>query len=261
MPVSQNPAMQNLGLISLPETGGSASATFIIPIAPPNSNIATQSPLNAPAARPALLTFPSSGRIHITKATATTTAAQLVSLLTPLNWTTLAADGTATTTTSASITLTNDPGLYSTNYRSPSTAIPGWANPTFPNAPSTADNAISAGDYVMFQAADGTWYADLVAGVAGSSTITVGLTNGMPSSKKGSLCYFFGIAGDKDPATALKRTQTTFVASSARADWLDNAGGCGIAGTWFDGDPMLVVAANSDNATKINSVLGFYSGR
>lgn len=235
--------------INLPETSGSTSTTFTIPIPPAGSNIATQ--FNKTNSQ-ALLTAPSGGIIHISNAVLTTTAAQLVGLLAPLNWTTLAADGTATSTTSASITLTADPGLYATTYR------PGLQ--TFPNAPNVTNNAISASDYVVYQGADGTWFSDVVAGVAGSTTITVGLTNGMPNVKKGSLVYFYGVVTDKDPATGYKRTQTTFVASSARVSWA-TVGGYDIAATLFPGDPMLVYCGNTDNATKLNALSGFYSWR
>ncbi len=250
--------MPDLREFTIPQTSGSSSVAFIIPIAPPNSGIGNMingSPTSVP-----LLSSPSQGFIHVNKAIVTATAAQVLALLTPLNWTTLAADGTATTTTAASITLTCDPGLYATKYRAPAT-IGGYSPPVFPNAPALADNPIAAADYVMFQAADGTWYADLVAGVAGSTTITVGLTNGMPTSKAGSLCYFFGAVADKDPATGLKRPQTTVVASSARDEWPARGSSGPIASTLFNGDPILVHGINSDQSLVLNGLTGFYSWR
>lgn len=254
--------MPTLREFNLAEAAGASSVAFTVPIFPPNSCIGTTiGPVNpAPSSVP-LLTQPSNGFIHVKEAILTCTAAQVVALLTPLNWTTLATDGTATTTTSASITLTNDPGLYATKYRGTGLSISGYSPPLFPNAPALADNAIAASDYVMFQASDGTWYADVVAGVAGSTTITVGLTNGMPSSKAGSLCYFFGVVADKDPATGLKRPQTTAVASSARAQWPGLGSSGPICSTLFNGDPVLFQGINSDQTLKLNGLSGFYSWR
>jgi hypothetical protein len=253
--------MPDLREFVIPETAGAASVAFTVPIPPPGSGIGNSIAGNANPNSIGLLTAPSGGFIHVNKAIATCTAAQVLALLTPLNWTTLATDGTATTTTSASITLTNDPGLYATKYRTVTGIGTGYSPPLFPNAPALADNAIAANDFVMFQAADGTWYADKVAGVAGSTTITVGLTNGMPSSKAGSLCYFFGLVADKDPATGLKRPQTTLAASSARAEW-PGLGSVGpICNTLFAGDPVLVHGINTDQSLVLNYLGGYYSWR
>lgn len=241
-----------LGNFALPETGGSASVAIGILIDPPRSNMATGFDNPATPLPQALLQQPCDGIITLTKAVITCTAAQLVSALSPLNWTTLAADGAATTAGNASITLSADPGLYSVSYR-------GGRQPQPPNAFSTANNAIAAGDWIGFQMADGTWVADLVTAVAGSSTILVGLTSALGTGgvKQGSLVYFFGVPADINPATGRKRPQTTFPASSARdTSWNSTDG---IAFTLFNGDPMLLLAGNTDNATKINYATGRYA--
>ncbi len=258
--------MPALGSWSLPQTSASSSATFGRIVQPPDSNIGTLLYLtpNVQNYAPSLLTTPTQGIIHVTKAEFTVTgAADLIALLAPLNYTNTAADGTATTTTSASITLSADPGVYSTNYRNlaGSSASTSLNNiPTPPNAIAVSVNAIAAGDWICFQAADGTWYSDVVAAVAGSTTINVGLTNGMPSSKAGSLVYFFGIAADKDPATNMIRPQLTPASSSARASWTDT-GGLGIANTLFNGDPLLILCKNTDSSMVLNSATGYYAPR
>ena len=169
-----------------------------------------------------------------------------VVVMRPLNWTYLTA---ALASAGTAITLANDPGLYSTKFR--------YGAPLGHLPASTADNAISAGDYVAFQLRDGTWHFSTIA--SGSGTAVV-LTTAVPTvtgggADAGTVLYFFGVAADVNPQTNLAHHYFTSTAST-RVDFLGSNGGALPA--LNRGDPMLIYSANATAAGFLVGAAGFY---
>lgn len=186
---------------------------------------------------------------HVTSVIyADTGTAHNVTIMRPLNWTyltaALAANGTA-------LTLKDDPGLYSTNFRYPL--------PAGHTVASTANNAIGASDYVAFQLRDGTWYFGTI--TSGSGTTPV-LATAVPNVTGGgadanTIVYFFGIATDVVPQTGLAHHYWTAGAGTTRVELMGQGGG-----TFTNlnrGDPMIVYSANATAAGVLAGCAGFYA--
>lgn len=178
--------------------------------------------------------------------------AHKVGIMRPLNWTTFAAAVPKNTT---AITLTADPGKYSTNfnYQTPGGVVP-----------AIADDTIVTGDYVAYQYADGTWQIDTIASgtFAGANLVlTTGTANQTGAViPLGGILYYFGIIGDIDPNTGVTNWQTTLVASQARASLLQE-GVLGEITSAHRGDPMIFYSPNTTNAGLMNHMAGYYSPR
>lgn len=106
------------------------------------------------------------------------TTAHLLTLMRPFNLTTFSADAAAA---QAVVNITADPGAYSAA-----------------GALATANNLIAANDWVVYEAADGTFVMDVVSSV---STLAITLTANLPTGgvKKNGKFWFFGIATDTNP--------------------------------------------------------------
>jgi hypothetical protein len=173
--------------------------------------------------------------------------AHVIGFMRPFNYTTFDRN----VASGATVNVFADPGLYST--------VANWKySPIQGGAPVIANNAIAASDYVAYQAADGTWYADTVSAV---STLAITLTNNLPTGgvKAGGLFYFFGVIGDSDPNTGQVNPQTKIAANATRdKTWNEPCGGS-IVHTLHEGDPMLFYSPNSTNAGSLEVLCGYYS--
>lgn len=142
-----------------------------------------------------------------------------------------------------SITLTDDPGIYSTNYKYP--LVGGTQRPA-----AVSDNAIAANDYYAVQMADGTWWWDKITSVAGLVLTVPAIPNSTLGGgiKNGTRLYFFGIQSDKDPATGFVQPQMTFTATAGLYTWPATPRQSGAVQALHPGDPMLFYSANGTNA-------------
>jgi len=191
---------------------------------------------------------------HLTTLLYTTgTTAHAITVMRPLNWTTFAAAVAKNTT---AISLTTDPGLYSTSYNYP---LPG--SQTAPAL--VADNALAAGDYVAYQLDDGTWQYDTIA----SGTFSGGnivLTTGTPNRNGATIAagrpiFWFGVPADSDPATGQPHPFFDSIASTNKIDQIGGYNGEGIV-TLHPGDPMIV-ESNNVTATGIMDLVAGFFGR
>lgn len=189
------------------------------------------------------------GVTHITDLvyTAGSTAHDVV-LMRPFNW---AYVNGAVAKNATAVVLTDDPGVYSTNYKYPLPA--GQAAPA-----GTADNAIAAGDCVAVQLTDGTWHVTTVASGSYSALVLTDATPNITGGgiADGSIMYFFGVAANTDPATGLAHPVLTSVAST-RVNLLQDAANSYFAAL-HAGDPLLVYSANASNAGILSLVSGLY---
>ena len=171
-----------------------------------------------------------------------------VYVLRPLNYSVIAA---ATAKAGTTITLTDDPGVYSTNYKY---KTPGGVAPC-----SVADNGISANDYVAYQLADGTWVYDTVSSVAGfvlTMTTAVPSPTGTGGVLAGSILFFFGIQTDVDPATGQAHPLFTPTAST-KTNVLGVTAPRGLSAV-HGGDPMILYCGNATARTDLASAAGEY---
>lgn len=188
------------------------------------------------------------GLTHLSKICYTTSStAHVITVLRPLNW---AIVNGAVAANSTALVLTDDPGVYSTNYK----------YPILNSKPATvADNALAANDYIAYQLVDGTWRLDKVSsGTYGAIVLATGTPNvtggGIPD---GSVCYFFGITTDVDPATGQAHPATQ-IASSQTGSTLLSDSTAGVLSAMHVGDPMMISSANGSNAGTLEFANGFY---
>jgi hypothetical protein len=180
--------------------------------------------------------------------TAGSTAHDVV-IMRPLNWARITTDVAINSTT---MVLETNPGTYSSYYKYD---LPPEAGG---KVAGVADNGIAGSDYVAYQLRDGTWQINTVSSVS-SLTLTLGtatpnITGG--GVEAGSICFFFGVAADSDPATGLAHLTINSVAS-ARTSLLDGSAP-GAISTLRPGDPMIIYSANASNAGIISVVSGYY---
>lgn len=188
---------------------------------------------------------------HLTNLTYTNGATiHKVQLLRPKNFTTVAS---AAAINQAVINITDDPGLFSTNYKYP---VPGGNT-----VANVADRGIAANDYCAYQLKDGTWILDTVASVA---TLAITMTTVVPNVTgggvaAGALFYFFGLVTDTDPATGQPQWATDIQASTNRVNLVDYIGGQFEA--LHMGDPLMFYSPNTTNAGILEGGAGYYSNR
>lgn len=173
----------------------------------------------------------------------------------PLNWSILSAAAAAS---QATISLVDDPGLYSTTYKYPTpggiVAPAGTGGGTPPSQ--VANTAIATGHYVAYQYPDGTWFLDVVA--SGSYSALVLTSNFDVILPRGTVLFTFGIPGTTaDPATGLQAQFTTPTVSTNRVDLMaENL--CGAFQTLHKGDPLMIYAVNTGSAGFLNWCSGFF---
>lgn len=193
------------------------------------------------------------GVAHVEKVVYTTQAtAHLIGFLRPLNFTYFKVALAKQTTAIPDTTLFDDPGVYSTNYKYDGTLSTGTA--------AVADNAIAAGDYVVYQLDDGTWQLDTIASGTFGSSLT--LTTGTPNvtgggCAAGSPFYFFGVVTDKDPATGHTPPQTNIAANQGGAVW--GSGMYGVCSALHPGDPLIFYSPNTTTAGFLEYLCGYYA--
>src|SRR5574341_654632 len=175
--------------------------------------------------------------------------AHTLTVMRPLNKTTLSA---AAAGGQADITITADPGNYPASSR-------------------VADNVIAANDFVVLEAADGTFILDTVSVVAG---LVITLTNNLPTGgcKSGAVLWFFGVIADTNPADSLAHPQFTLTASVVTR--LGSDPGDSIAG--FIGtipnpntdftlngkyEPIILHSGNATNAGIMEKATAIYSSK
>src|SRR5581483_1491783 len=169
------------------------------------------------------------------------TTAHTLTVMRCLNRTTLSADAAGS---QAVINLTADPGAYSTT---------GAKNG---NTVRTANNVIAGGDYLVYQAADGSFIMDVVSSVA---TLAITMTTSLPTggAKSGAPVWFFGVPGDTNPNDAQANpTWNLFASTTTVLGGLPGDGVAGFTGT-FDGlllgmtgvyEPLIIYSNNASNA-------------
>ncbi len=122
----------------------------------------------------------------------------------------------------------------------------------------TANNLIAAGDYVMYQASDGTWVLDTVASGSGTTpTLTTNLPTG--GVKAGGLFYFFGVVGDTDPATADVHLNFDAPIAGSNTTVTTYTDPAGLFEVLHRGDPMVIYSSNGTTQGYLQSAAGFYS--
>lgn len=191
------------------------------------------------------------GRTHLTSLIYTSAAtAHTVTLLRPCNYTYF---NGAVAKNSTTFIISDDPGVYSTNYKYP---MPQGATVEA----NVADNAIAGSDLVAYQLIDGTWVVDLVSSLSGltltMTTATPNITGG--GIADGQVLFFFGIVGDTDPATGLAHAKCVTTASTTNVDLLNGITGAGFSAL-HPGDPMLIISNNASNAGTLVSAGGYFS--
>lgn len=244
------PGLPCLGTFSLPtRVGTDATADFVV--IPPFlgvggflqswtvgsvGNAKTRSPLNA--------------FTHVVKMAYTTgDTSHLVSIMRPLNFTVVASAVAANGTV---ITVADDPGVYSTNYKYP---IVGGVPAQL------ADNPIATNDYIVVQLADGTWIARKVT-VSGLALTVSNIPNGTGAIgiAKGALCYFMGIPGDANPADGQVHPSVNSTINTTRESLLDESF-YGAVPSLHAGDPMLWYSPHTVHKGTLEALSGFYSDR
>lgn len=189
--------------------------------------------------------------------TAGTTAHDLY-LLRPLNYTTTAG-ASSSVSSHMHVTLTADPGIFSTNYQYPLlNSPPGTSAPSTLPTFQTADDGIAANDYVVFETPDGAFYFDKVSSVS-SLTLTMTADNPTGGIAAGARMWFFGQFGDTDPATALGQFRFTTTVSVANTVQANSGGGTSFLDALHVYDPILFYDANATAADTLNRLEGFYS--
>ena len=170
--------------------------------------------------------------------------AQTLTAMTPLAKTTAYATAAASAT---SLLLTRDPGSYAANAIADGLPVP-----------SVADNLIATNDWLVYQTADGNFYAVKITGASTSSgvvTCTVGALQA-GGVKVGAPVWFFGIITDTNPQTG--EAHPLFLPpTSATTAYGDGASA--LVQTARENEPILL---DSDNATAqswLDYVSGVYS--
>lgn len=197
-------------------------------------------------------------RTIITAALYTSAAtAHTITLMRPLNYCRITA---AIAAAGTSISIDKDPGVYSTNYRYPTPG--GYVVSSGGGAvPAAADNALAAGDFVMYQLSDGRWVLDTIAsGTFGGGNLV--LTTGVPNVTgvtvlANSPLFTFGAVGDVDPATGAAHPGTLTIASTNRINQFDDDI-LGWGNSLHPGDPMMLHSNNATNAGSFEGVAGYF---
>lgn len=211
---------------------------------------------------PPLLYTPSSSKkfgpayTHVTLVCYTNgDTAHALNIMRPKNYTWLtvaiAANGTG-------LTIYDDPGVYSTNYKYATNITTGTAT--------VANNTIATNDWVALQLVDGTWHKSMIAsGTFGGGNLV--LTTAVPNVTGGGAAigapvYFFGAAADKDPATGLVdpgHTVAAVATSLAQYKGWSDTTGSGIAVALHRGDPMLFYDPNTTHLGTLEFISGFHA--
>lgn len=190
---------------------------------------------------------------HLLHAAVTVGAtAHLLTVLRPLNKTTTSAAAAAA---QAVINITANPGNY--------TGI------------NTADNNIAAGDYCVYQTADGNWVVDTVSSV---STLAITMTTNVPTSgvSSGAPFFWFGVETDTNPNDNQAHPRYTLAASSL-VQFGDQSGSVGfqsaINGPYLSGSllhtdmlnakghPLILIIDNGTNASVLEGCTVVYTDR
>lgn len=239
------PVLQPLGSFSVGRktaTAGTAIATFVPPYGGSAVGVGSSGvPGGGPGQK-----RPLKGVIHVTSLIIDSgSTVHSLAIMRPLNYTTFSAVAAAA---QAVVAIQADPGIYSTNYQYP------LANGV--TAPSPADNAIAAGDYVVYQAADGHWVLDTVASVSG---LNITMTGNLPTGGviAGGLFYCFGISTDTQPYSNAAH-QLVDTTATARVNLTDPNG---LFQGYQAGDPLVVFDANATAADTLQLIAGFYADR
>lgn len=167
--------------------------------------------------------------------------------LRPKNWTYITQAVTKNDTT---VNVYDDPGLYATTYKYP--LPPGRTAPGL-----VADNGVAAADWVAFQLDNGAWHFSTVASVDG---LELTLDTGTPNvdgatAAAGRVLFFFGAAGDKDPATNRADPAVLAPATAATYTYFDPDG---LVCSSRPGEPLVLVNANATAASTLVALSGYY---
>lgn len=143
----------------------------------------------------------------------------------------------------AVINLNEDPGIY-TSYEYNGSS-----------APRTANNGITAGDWLMFRYPDGTWGVDTVLSV---STLAITLSNNLGTGGLAATApvWFFGVPADTNPNDAQAHPSFALAASVTT---VFGASGSLVMGGFRANNPMLLHVNNATNASTLNFAAASYS--
>jgi hypothetical protein len=228
------PSVAFWGGFSAPRATATANTAFVSLIRPNPGGGTSQTGIRA------------GGYSHVTKVCYTTGGtAHPIYIMRPLNYTTFTADAAAG---QAVVNIAANPGAWAT------TGVYKYGDLNGAT-PSVANNLLAANDYVVYQTADGLYYADTVASIA---TLAVTLTTNVPTGgvKSGGLLYFFGVATDTDPGSGFPHPTTTIAASQTRdISW---SADMGVVHGLHAGDPLLFYSGNPTAAGILEFLTGFY---
>jgi len=230
------PLVQSYGGFCVGQKTAVAGTAFALLI-PPFTN---QDTLGAGTGKPGL------GVTHITTLIMDTgSTAHTLTLLRPLNYTTFTAVAAAGQKV---LSLKADPGIFSAGGLK-------YGIPNAQTAPSTADDAIAAGDYCVYQVADGSYFLDTANGSFSSGSLTMSTNVPTGGTLAGGLFWMLGIAGDTDPNSAQAHPQfgTT---TSTRINITDPNG---LWTALHAGDPMCLYDPNSTVADTVQLISGYYA--
>lgn len=214
--------------------------------------------------------------IHITDLIVTcSTTANIIYILRPTNFTTFSA---AVAKNATSITLADDPGVYSTNYRYKMPGI-SWNPPGTANTigPGLADLTISSTNkFVAYQTASGVWHADTIAsGTFGGANLV--LTGGTGNYTGETIAanaplFYFGVNTGTVPYTQNAHLIRTPIVSTQQvnllAGWGGNASAVGGGGgassgngipAFNPGDPIIIYNPNATATTTVDFIGGYYA--
>jgi len=174
--------------------------------------------------------------------------AHTVGVLRPLNWSVVKVAGAINTT---AFTLTDNPGLYSSNYKYPLGG--GLTKPA-----GVADLTPANTHYYCVQLADGTWFFDILNAFS-TTTFVVTTTKTIPNVAgggvpKGAIFFLMGSIATSDPATGFLHPNIQ-ANISVYTNFQDDYG---LVSTLHPGDPMLIVDANATAADTITNISGYY---
>jgi hypothetical protein len=191
------------------------------------------------------------GVSHVNKLIYTTGAtAHLISILRPLNYTTLSAAAAAGATT---LNLNDDPGIFSTNMKPMMGPIPAQVS----------DRGIAGGDYIVIQLADGSWYPIKVTSVSTLALTVPAIPSatGALGALAGAMVYLMGLPTDTDPYNGQTQPSTQIASGVTRDVTEIAAGSDGLIAALRNGDPMLFYSPNTTNAGILEQLSGFYADR
>jgi len=131
------------------------------------------------------------------------------------------------------------------------------ANPGDYTGKRTGDNVIAAGDYLVFECPDGTFWVDTANSARNGTTGAVTMSNNLPTLglTAGAKVWFLGVAADTDPNTAEAHPNIKVPANTTTTLDLKNAA---LFETLHNYEPMILQENNPTTAATVEWAAGVY---